>query len=941
LTLGEGRDASHDSDVTLHAGAEAAVLTAVRGLVAEVNPTSSVKIGLESSLDRDLGLDSLARVELLARLEDALCVRLPPDLLVDAETPRDLVEGVSGSATASPAPLRTDVEAPSRAVDELPLDVGTLVDALEWHASVHPDRVHVRLLSDDPLLSDSALTYATLRDRARSIAAGLATSDVRPGDSVAIMLPTSVDYFAVFMGVLFAGAVPVPLYPPSRPAQFDDYVRRQVGILENARATALVTTSEADRVARLLRSPVASLRFVTTVAGLETSGPTDVRPPVRATDVALLQYTSGSTGAPKGVVLTHADLLANLRAMARATATDSNDVFVSWLPLYHDMGLIGAWLGALCIGFPLVVMSPLSFLARPARWLRAISDHRATLSASPNFGFELCARKARDEDLEGVDLSRLRLLFNGAEPVSADTLEHFTSRFAAYGLRPEAIAPVYGLAEAAVGLAFPPPGRCPIVDRIEREPLIRSGRAVPVAGDGEAFPVVACGRALPGYELRVVDGPGNVLADRHEGRIEFRGPSATRGYFRNAAETGRLFDGDWLDTGDLGYLADGDIHLTGRAKDLIIRAGRNLHPEALERAVSDVPGVRAGCVAVFATPDPAAGTERLVVAVETRAHDVATHERVRAAVVSTTVDILGTPPDEVMLLGPGSVPKTSSGKIRRAACRQRYERGTLSRSPRPRRTIARLTARSWMTSARAVPKRVTDVAYACYVWALVLVLALPVALAIFVLPRRSWRFAILRRALRLVARLAGVRLTVHGDEHLSAPDGAVVVANHPSWIDGAVLASIVPGSPLFVVAGGLAHHFWSGAVLRRLGVEFVEPAEHGAGAAETRQMVAAVRRGRTVVIFPEGHLSRVPGVRSFRLGAFSTATEAHVPVIPVALNGTRSLLRPGHRFPRRGAVEVDVCDPVSTDQEGWAGAIELQHAARAQILRGSEEPDIA
>ena len=387
--------------MTLHATAEDVVLTAVRETVAEVNPTSHATVTLGSSLDRDLGLDSLVRVELLARLEDALGVRLPEDLLVDAETPRDLVEGVLRSAAVLPVRERTEVERPSRAVAELPLDVGTLVDALEWHASVHPDRVHVRLLGDDPSVSEVVLSYATLRDRARSIAAGLAASDVHPGESVAIMLPTSVEYFAVFMGVLLAGAVPVPLYPPSRPAQLDDYLRRQIGILENAQAAALVTTPEAARVARVLRAPVASLRLVKTVDDLETPGPNDVRPPVRPADVALLQYTSGSTGSPKGVVLTHADLLANIRAMAEAAAADSNDVFVSWLPLYHDMGLIGAWLGSLCIGFPLVVMSPLSFLARPARWLRAISDHRATLSAAPNFGFELCARKARDEDLDG------------------------------------------------------------------------------------------------------------------------------------------------------------------------------------------------------------------------------------------------------------------------------------------------------------------------------------------------------------------------------------------------------------------------------------------------------------------------------------------------------------------------------------------------------------
>ena len=391
----------------------------------------------------------------------------------------------------------------------------------------------------------------------------------------------------------------------------------------------------------MLRGPVASLRRVTTVEELEQHRRADIRPPVRADDVALLQYTSGSTGSPKGVVLTHGDLLANIRAMAGAVGADSSDVFVSWLPLYHDMGLIGAWLGSLCIGFPLVVMSPLSFLVRPARWLRAMSDYRATLSAAPNFGFELCARKARDDDLEGLDLSSLRMVFNGAEPVSADTLDRFETRFGRFGLRAEALAPVYGLAEAAVGLAFPPPGRPPLVDRIAREPLINAQVAIPAAVDrGDVLRVVACGQPLPGYEIRVVNRAGNVLGDRHEGRIEFRGPSATRGYFRNPDETRRLFDGEWLDTGDLGYLADGDVYLTGRAKDLIIRAGRNLHPEELEEAIGAVAGVRQGCVAVFATPDVRAGTERLVVAVETRVRDPAARDALRAAIVDSTIDTL-------------------------------------------------------------------------------------------------------------------------------------------------------------------------------------------------------------------------------------------------------------------------------------------------------------
>ncbi len=668
---------------------ERIVLETVRATVAEVNPTCHTNPRLDTALERDLGLDSLVRAELLLRLETALDVRLPDRVVSTAETPRDLVaEALRAEPAAFAAPSVSSVLRGTKA--EMPESIRTLVDALEWHASVHPERVHVRVLGDDPETAAVEVTYGRLRVRACAIAAGLAASDVRPGDTVALMLPTSVDYFAVFFGVLFAGAVPVPLYPPMRAAQLDDYLRRQIGILDNARAVALVTSSDAERVARALRAPLGSRCRVTTVAELERERSGEVRPPVRADDVALLQYTSGSTGSPKGVVLTHADLLANIRAMARAARADASDLFVSWLPLYHDMGLIGAWLGSLCVGFPLVLMSPVSFLVRPARWLRAVGTYHATLSASPNFGFDLCARRLRDDELAGIELSSLRMVFNGAEPVSADTLDRFLERFAPYGLRPEAIAPVYGLAEAAVGLAFPPPGRPPLVDEIARDSLARTGRAEPVGADAlDRMRVVACGRPLPGYEIRVVDRAGHVLGARHEGRVEFRGPSATQGYYRNPEETRRLFDGEWLDTGDLGYMADGDIFLTGRAKDLIIRAGRNLHPEELENAVGAMPGVRRGCVAVFAMPEPESGTERLVVAAETHVHDPSARDQLRAAIVNVTVDVLGTPADDVLLLEPRTVPKTSSGKVRRAACRDLHREGKLTLSTAPPAARAR------------------------------------------------------------------------------------------------------------------------------------------------------------------------------------------------------------------------------------------------------------
>jgi acyl-CoA synthetase (AMP-forming)/AMP-acid ligase II len=285
----------------------------------------------------------------------------------------------------------------------------------------------------------------------------------------------------------------------------------------------------------------------------------------------------------------------------------STDVFVSWLPLYHDMGLIGAWLTSLHFGFPLVVMSPLRFLARPARWLQAIHEHGGTISGGPNFGFELCLRRIDDDELEGSTSQSWRIAFNGAEPVSPDTVTRFAERFARFGLRPEALTPVYGLAECAVALTVPPLDRGARIDRVARQPLARHGRAEP-ADDTEKHPVrhVACGKPLPGHHVRIVDDAGRVLPDRREGRIQFRGPSATSGYYRNPQATRELFDGDWLNTGDLGYLAEGDLFVTGRTKDLIIRAGRNLHPAELEEAVGRLPGSARAALRRSPPPTPPA-----------------------------------------------------------------------------------------------------------------------------------------------------------------------------------------------------------------------------------------------------------------------------------------------------------------------------------------------
>ncbi len=385
-----------------------------------------VDVSRSSQLDRDLGIDSLGRTELILRIERAFRVRLPIQVLSEANTVGDILDALA--QVPAPADRLAIGAALPLTLPELPLvhapeEALTLVETLDWHVAKHPDRQHLTVLQDESVVL-ATLTYGELAKAARSVAAGLIEADVAPGDRIALMLPTGTEFFIAFFGILYAGAVPVPIYPPMQLSKIEEYMRRQAGILRNAGARILVTVPEGLQSAAMLRRLVPTIDAVRSVESLSAAERADIQLPILrdGAATALIQYTSGSTGDPKGVVLSHANLLANIRAMGRVIEATSADVFVSWLPLYHDMGLIGAWLGSLYFAASFYVMSPLSFLARPQSWLWAMHRFRATISAAPNFAFELCATKIDDADLKGLDLSTLRLLANGAEPVSVNTL---------------------------------------------------------------------------------------------------------------------------------------------------------------------------------------------------------------------------------------------------------------------------------------------------------------------------------------------------------------------------------------------------------------------------------------------------------------------------------------------------------------------------------------
>ena len=916
------------------------LLAVVAEVAREARPHVQAYVSLDCSLERDLGLDSLARVELVLRLEREFGASLPEQALASSETPRDLLRFLLAAAGAAPASAERSVASLAQAEGVRPPDhAQSLTEALEYHVERQPERLTVFLYDGD---KEAPLTYRDLWEGSLAYAARLADAGVSPGKTVAIMLPTSREYLFCFYGTLLAGGIPVPLYPPARLATIEDHMTRHVGVLKSAGASIMVTIPEAKPLAWLLRAQVESLRAVLVPADFAKDGSFT---PVRATSgqIGFLQYTSGSTGNPKGVVLTHANLLANVRAMGRAARATTADVFVSWLPLYHDMGLIGGCFATMFLGFPVVLMSPLAFLSRPSHWLRAIHRHRGTISGGPNFAYELCLRRIQEHELEGLDLASWRFAFNGAEPVSPDTMAQFEKRFSSCGFRENVMSPVYGLAECSVGLAFTPPGDPWQVDLLDRDVFARTGEArLASPADPSPLKVVACGRVIPEHDVRVVDAGGFELPDRQEGQLQFRGPSTTSGYYRNPEATKGLFDGDWLNSGDRAYLSDGMLYITGREKDVIIRGGRNISPYELEEAVGDVAGVRRGCVAVFGSMDEASGTERVVVLAETREREASSHDALKKRINELAIGLIGAPVDDIVLAPPHTVPKTSSGKIRRVAAREYYERGPSAvKGQAVWWQIARLAAASVAPQLRRGWRVARGILYAGWAWLLFACLLAAVLVVCAVSPGRvAWNFT--GACARFFFRALGIPLAVRGKEHLPASGPYVLAVNHTSYLDGAVLmAALDSNRYAFVAKRELEANPLTRLFLKGIGAEFVERFDVAKSAEHADELAAAAKRGVSLIVFPEGTLQRHTGLMAFRTGGFQVAAQAGIPVVPAALRGARSVLRDGRWYPRRAPISVTFGEPIAPEGADWAAAVRLRDRVRAEILRHCGEPDLA
>lgn len=552
------------------------------------------------------------------------------------------------------------------------------VELLQWRAEHQPDTlIFTELLDGEDQTAER--TCAELDRRARAVAARLAEA-TRPGDRALLLYAGGMEFVEAFFGCLYAGVVAVPSYPPD-PARLQRTLPRLRSIVRDAQPRIVLTTNGILGLAERFTASapeVARLPWMATDAVSDADAEDWRRPEIESETLALLQYTSGSTAEPKGVMVTHGNLLANEAMIMHAFGHSQESVGASWLPVFHDMGLMGHILQPIYLGAHNVLMSPLAFLQRPARWLRAISKYRATTSGAPNFAYEFCTRKVKPEQIEGIDLSSWRVAYNGAEPIAAETLERFTEAFAPHGFRPSSVYPCYGMAEATLIISGGDPDAGVEVQRVDASAL-RRHRVEPPRRNHRR--IVGCGNALPGEAITVVDprrrtrcAPGRV------GEIWVAGAHVAAGYWNRDQESGRTFgarlaDGDprsYLRTGDLGYLDGDELYVTGRIKDAIVIRGRNHYPQDIEHTVSGCdPVLRPGGAAAFSFQE--GGEGRVVVVQEVRRERNGVNlDQVLGSICEAVTATHQIQLHAAVLIEPGSIPKTSSGKIRRRACRDLF-----------------------------------------------------------------------------------------------------------------------------------------------------------------------------------------------------------------------------------------------------------------------------
>ena len=910
------------------------VLRVIRKFLIGSDNRPAVKLlKLDASIEDDLGVDSIGRAEILRLLEKEFSITISDQRLLEAESVEDIVSIVNAAKHIKESEKKKVSRGKEAFV--LPKRAHTLLQVLEHYVQLDDKRVHLYLQQED---KEHKITYADLYKKAKYVAQGLIGLGVVKGDTIAIMLPTCEAFFYAFFGILYAGAIPIPIYPPVRAKDIEHYVKNEKKILNNAEVRVLITFEKGKSVGQIIKRFIPTLRKVTTVKHLMESHQKIPRISVSANDPALIQYTSGSTGNPKGVLLQHRNLLTNLRSIGEKININENDVIVSWLPLYHDMGLIGAWLGSLYYGIPLVLHSPLAFLTRPERWLWSIDRYKGTISASPNFGYEFCTHKVSEDNIAGLDLSSWRLALNGAEAISADTIRHFVEKFSAYRFDPKAIYPVYGLAESTVALSFPDLNSNVNTEKLDREIFLKEKRAEVIdEKTQDFFEFVSCGKPLAGHDMRIVDDAGNALEERHIGRVQFRGPSAMQGYYNNRQAVEMAYHDGWWDTGDMGYMANDEFFPTGRRKDLIIKAGRNFYPEDIEQVVDQLPFIRKGAVVAFGLREEESGTEKIIVVAEIKEKKQKKRDKFIANIRHKIKEAIGIPPDQVVLVQRDTIPKTSSGKLQRSATKMRYLNKELKPFDRPVWIqLSKLLFQGLGQTISYWLKRFLRFMYTIHVSLVVVTLLTPLWIFIFVLPQRINRY-LAKYLSRIVLLLSACPLIVNGRQHVKKSKQYIFVSNHTSFADTLVLLAILPAGTLFLAKKELMKVPFLRSFIKRLGHLVTTREDFRKGEQEMQQVNEMLSQHRSLVIYPEGTFTYARGVRRFKLGAFTLAAESGIPVCPIALKGVRDILRGEEWLLCPGKVTVTFEKPINPHEEEDGLITKIRDKARSSIAKCSGE----
>ena len=540
----------------------------------------------------------------------------------------------------------------------------TLPEVLLHWAETHPEQPSFYLVDLEERLI--TLTAGDLLAAARWLGASLRRWGVVRGDRVVISLETGPELLAVFFACGLLGAIPCLVDLPSSKVSLDAWRARFRGKVELLKARGVVIDQEFVPAARATLGGACE-PFVFSVQDLPVDAEPFEMPVLSSEETAFIQFTSGTTASPRGVQISHASLLANICCIGQTGYWASGDLMVGWLPLFHDMGLVATTLAAFVHGISTVLMPPMGFLLKPARWLWALHYFRGTLSFAPNFAYQLCVRRIRDAEIADLDLSTWRRAYNAAEFIHGETLHGFAGRFAPCGFDAQAFHPAYGMAEMVVGATCRDANEAVRIDTISRTALSLKQEAVPVLADNsDTLTVVSVGRLFPGHEIKIVDEAGNSLGERQEGEILLRGPSVFGGYYQDPEASAQVLRQGWLWTGDVGYVADGQIFICGRRKDLIIKGGEKYHPYVMESAAAKVAGVRAGCVAAVGVSNPREGTEDVAIVFETAETALERLRQICRLVEEQVFLEAGVRPDRVVPVAPQSLPKTSSGKIRRA-----------------------------------------------------------------------------------------------------------------------------------------------------------------------------------------------------------------------------------------------------------------------------------